>query len=1084
MSSINFNNTPSHNKTLASTATNNISKDECKLIYNNIKNGLPIKNPRTGKTIVYHSPITQKILKTCYKKFKMTQLPDVINPRNLFGNKTPPQISSASSGSLSPPSNFKKHSSSPLPLSPSSSYGPPQSPSPPSSPPAARKQSPVVRSPSPPAARKQSPAKTGNVFKKLNFTGVADTIKSVSDKRKYTALTDEKCKAVINQIATKQEIINPISNKTLLSTSPITKYILYSCYYDRGIKEVEDVVEINTLCDKPPVIKNNYTGIYDNFKKLKLHYTEDKLNALFNDTGLDTKYLADFKAYIASCKSIEKKQNIGFNVLCKHMAIIFKLLHINSKSTIALYDDKFLDNLQTAGYASIKIVENKLPASYNNLYNYIDILTGSVNIADKKTLLCNSIFNRIYVFSYKDDVIEFCPYNKSSLRMNNFNNIPNIIKDSNKTVPKYFAYSYSSNDETSISNKLNYITAFLTAFASDFLSNIEILETTSIEKINELRQLFLNTTKNEAQDLATILYNNAIFNSLKINTPIVTNFNGTVNRSTVNIFRYIDNILYYQTYNISPTMLETIANNYKNFLHLPLSKNLNIELTNFILDINFKLSYSVKQRLIEMFNFTKEADKNVNYDKSLFLFHGTSGRLNSNLLTAFLSTSFNIDIAVSYSSNNLNPHIYIFRINSNNIKYINFADGLQQLLLLPGTILIERNSFKHNKFTFIICDIEMPNKMYISNLFNNIQTYDSNYKLKKIVFKTKNYTNPYVNIIIYESFNYISIQPFRDNINITHNDKYLICELLKESASVDNIFLNLKYTIHQLIINNIYSYFMGDKIIKYNVISYSYPVILTGWLYDKTLKTTLNTSNYKYDYDFLIIDILCNNFDLANNISYLLTSSNEVRKVWCKTTGIFNGIACQTITEDDTKDISKLNSIFKKDTNTIIDTNTIYKNNKVDIEQFVNKYMVLIQKCKTDNIINAIIEQYKHFIDNVLSIPNDSEEYKQLYILLQTIQNYFEAKINYMLSLDKNDLIKTINNKMPLTGGKDTKLSSSSSSKSIKQSKSKNSSKNIDMNTDPTIFDKEGYEIAPQYYSSMHTISSTSFKSIQAFKKL
>ena len=34
------------------------------------------------------------------------------------------------------------------------------------------------------------------------------------------------------------------------------------------------------------------------------------------------------------------------------------------------------------------------------------------------------------------------------------------------------------------------------------------------------------------------------------------------------------------------------------------------------------------------------------------------------------------------------------------------------------------------------------------------------------------------------------------------------------------------------------------------------------------------------------------------------------------------------------------------------------------------------------------------------------------------------------------------------------------------------------MDTDTTTFDKYGYEIAPQHYSSMHTISYASFKAI------
>ena len=76
-----------------------------------------------------------------------------------------------------------------------------------------------------------------------------------------------------------------------------------------------------------------------------------------------------------------------------------------------------------------------------------------------------------------------------------------------------------------------------------------------------MRQKILNITKNEAQDLATILYHNAVFNTLKINIPIVTNFNGSVNKSTVNVLTYIEHLLNYQTYNISQGMLNIIEDN-------------------------------------------------------------------------------------------------------------------------------------------------------------------------------------------------------------------------------------------------------------------------------------------------------------------------------------------------------------------------------------------------------------------------------------------------------------------------------------------------------------------------------------------
>lgn len=1100
MSKVNFSSIPSHNKKVASTNVNP-TKEECKTIYENIKNGLPIVNPKSKFPIVYHSPITQKILRICYTKYKMKKLPDVIDPRNLFGNKTPPLVSSASSGSPSPPgAKVKKQSSSPkygpptsplsLPSPPGSSpkYGPPGTPSPPSSLPTS-----PLPPPSPPAARKKSPAK----LKKLSFEGVNDTIKTTAQKKPYNNLTTNDCMYVVDQCRdvmkkiangnkNKHQIVNPISQKGILYTSPITKYLLYSCYYDKNIKDVEEVVEIKTLCDKPPAIKNNYTDILTKFKDLKLNYTEDKLTELFEETELDAIYLTYFKNYITSCLQIEKKQTIGFDTVCKHFEIILNLLNVNSKSTMAFYDDRFLDDLRSANtYILVNIVENKLPISYS-IYNYTDIVSDDdgININNKTTILSNSIFNRIYVLSYKNNIIEFCPYGKSRLSLDRLDQISTVIKNSNKTVPKYFAHSYQ--DDTETNNKLNYITAFLTTFASDFASNIEIIEQDSANKITELEQKIPNIKRNECYDLATVLYHNTIFNNNKINTPIVGPFDGTVNRSTVNAFQYLFKLVNIQTYNINRDKLSEIEYKYKNGGIYPLSKNLNLELSNLILDHNFTLTDSVKHRLITILTSMQVSAKQVDYSKSLFLFHGTSNKLNSNLLTSFLSTSFNVDIAIHYSNNNFNPHMYVFRINSNNIKYINFADGLHQVLLLPGTKIIEQSILKYHKYTFIICDLEMTNATYLSNILHNVNTYNSKYTITEYGLNVKHYNDDYIKIALYNHDDLSDFKYGNDTIKLTNDNKYLASELLYEASSIHNLFLNLKYTIHQLIINNIYSYFMADKILEYSIIYSDIKIttnnnILTGWYYYSSLKSTLTNPNYKYDYDFLIIDLLCNNFDLANNLSYLLTTDNKVKKVWFKTTGIFTGVACQTITESDSKDISKLNAKFEKDINTIIETNMIFKNNKKDIKPFVDKYMDLIQQFKTDGILDKIINSFEFFINNVLNIPHTSEEYTQLQIFIETIKRYFNAKIDYMLSLNRNDLITTINSKMPLTGGKDKQLSSDSPKIS---KKSKSSSKTLNMNTDPTTFDKDGYEITPQYYSSTHTISSSSLKSIKIFTKL
>ena len=163
-----------------------------------------------------------------------------------------------------------------------------------------------------------------------------------------------------------------------------------------------------------------------------------------------------------------------------------------------------------------------------------------------------------------------------------------------------------------------------------FVSNIEIIEPDSTNKITELEQKIPTIKRNECYDLATLLYHNAIFNNDNTNTPIVGVFNGTVNRSSVNVFQYLFKLIDIQTYNINRDKLSEIEHKYKNGGRHPLSKNLNLELSNLILDSNFNLSDAVKHRLITILTNMQAPGKNNDYSKSLFLFHGTSNKLNSN----------------------------------------------------------------------------------------------------------------------------------------------------------------------------------------------------------------------------------------------------------------------------------------------------------------------------------------------------------------------------------------------------------------------------------------------------------------------
>ena len=927
----------------------------------------------------------------------------------------------------------------------------------------------MPKQPSPPGAKTNKPKSPPKQIPirnpLLDYSDVADLPKKTKDTIKQK-VKNEDCDNIIYELANnKTQIINPVSKQLIGDKSNITKYILYHCYSNLNNKNVEKIAKVETLVetkDSP----NDYTTIYNEFNDLRTYYTDDKLKDLLNKTNLniDIKLFTDF---IKSCKLIENKQTIPYeNIVENHFNCIINLLSkIKTSNYIVCYDNKFLEDLKLLATKNINchIDKNKF-TSISNLYNYADAYKYYENpYIYPESILLNSIFSRILILNCNGTKCVICP-SKTSFKLD--------IKKYNKRIPTKFAHNFK--DKHTVNNKLNYITAFLNCFSQQISDNIVVEDKDSTKQFVKIAGYLPNLTDRECEDLTTVLLNNSYLNVYAKSTNILTtNFDGTVCQSTLDKMAYLYDVLkYYQPYNIPIDVMHTIEANYKNNGIQPFSRELNIELSNLFKDPKTELTQQVKSRLLEMFKFNKDINIGINYDKGLFVFHGTSEKLNSSVITSFLSTSLNINVAIKYSYMNTNPHIYIFKIKnitSTNAKYITFKDQLQQILLLPGTQIIEHNCFDYFNIKFIFCDIIMPTQKFINELQQNIEDNESKYKIKSYNYDLTNYiSNNYINIITYNSSSI-----FRNNVYITNDNQYLFCNLVFETLKQTNIYLNLKYTIHQLVINNIYNYLVPNNTIKYNLINFNNGEILTGWKYDSTLTPTTRNPNYKYDFELLLPDILCNNTDLANNLSYLIAQDNKLKRVWFKTTGIFNGIAGQNITTDDLVP-RILNKIFEEKKNKIINTIEIYYNNKINVSAIIKASYDKLVEFKATNELKNILDEQMNLITNILKIPSDTEEYKDLLEMFDIILKYFTAKIDYVLNLDINELIKTVNNKMNVSGGKIKQYSSSSSEK-ITKSKINNQ---LYASTDPTTFDEYGYEITNVDYSSTQTISVEAFKGI------
>jgi hypothetical protein len=1098
MSKITFNNSITATSRVANTSNhlfNNITKRECTIIYENIKNNITIYNPNTNRKLKYDSPITQKILQECYEKYKMKELPNGINPRNLFGNKSPPKsppgvMPSSPPGVMpsSPPGVMPRSPPGVMPSSPpGAKTNKPKSPpgaktNKPKSPPGAKTNKPK----SPPGAKTNKPksppgAKTNSKIRNplLDYSDVANLPKTTKDSIKQI-VKNEYCDYIVQELANnKKKIINPLSKQPIGDKSNITKYILYHCYNNLNNKNIEKIAKVETLVEKKdlpkkvPELPNNYTNIYNQFNDLRTYYTDDKLENLLNQTNLNID-IKLFKDFIKSCKLIENNPTIPYeNIVENHFNCIINLLSkIKTTNYIVCYDNKFVEDLKLLATKNINCVidKNKIiipPKKTLDIYNYTDIYATIINpYTYQLSILINSIFSRILMLNYNGSKYTICPSRFS-------NNLD--IKTYNKRIPTKFAHNF--NDKNEINNKFNYITAFLNCFSQEITDNIVVEHKESIDNFIKIAGYHPNLTERECEDLTTVIFNNSTLNILLKKTNILTtNFDGTVCQSTLDKITYLYDLLkYYQPYNIPLNTMFNIANNYKNYGIQPFSRELNIELSNLLKDPKIELTQPIKKRLMEVFQFNKDINIEINYNKGLFVFHGTSGKLNSNVITSFLSTSLNINVAIKYSHNNPNPHIYIFKIKNidkTNAKYINFDDQLKQILLLPGTQIIEHNCFDYFNIKFIFCDVIMPMQKFINELKKNIEINISKYQLTTYHYDVTNYNiNNYINIVNYNGSTY---NIFRNNVYITTDNQYLLCNLFFEAQKQNNAYLNLKYTIHQLIINNIYNYLVPNNTIKYNLINFNNGEILTGWKYDSTLTPTNRNPNYKYDFELLLPDIFCNNIDLANNLSYLVAQDNKLKRVWFKTTGIFNAVAGQDITTDDLIP-GILNKIFEIKKNTIINNPQIYNTNNINVSAIIKASYDKLVEFKTTNQLNKILDEHLHLIKNILKIPTDTEEYKDLLEMIDIILKYMTAKIDFILNLDIDELIKTVNNKMNISGGKIKKYSSSSSEKITIKSKSDNQ---LYASTDPTTFDEYGYEITNVNYSSTQTISLAAFKGI------
>ena len=832
------------------------------------------------------------------------------------------------------------------------------------------------------------------------------------------------------------KITSLMGAKTLKITSPMGAAKTLKSNSPMGAaKTLKSTSPIGVAKTQKYTSNNSYTHYYN-----KLHTINDRNVSDFIVTNGN--YIKDYDiyeiekiiGYMRSCNALSGYSELSFKEYGNHIKKILKILvdlfkkieFVGSVNIIG-YDTKSIPLFRN--YININVETLRDNACIQNMdlqdFEYIEkVYNQNIDQAyNVDTIICNSIFNKLFILNVdltnKERIdIRLNPEFKDNIHLIKNDVLENILKKHNKIFPKYFGYEIITNTKniTAAKNDIDLIFAIINYYCKSLLDSLKIqnLDTEHNKSLKIMDTIYNNNNEDNSK-LLCCLYNN---NYNEDNNYYHNNYyDGPYYLNVINCYKYYYELYKFQYRNIPNTILNNIASAYKNSGIFPFSKLLNEELYSLMKDTK-SLTIPIQSRLIEMYKYLDHAIITPNTNETLYLYHGisntrlTESKLNEVVVMGFLSCSFNLNVAYAYSCNRgLNPHtgnfIYVLQI-QNTIDYINFNDNLKQIILLPGTIIEIKNEIIIGNITYIICTIKLPK----DKLFNA--------ELRKAILKNNqeliNLGNYDINDNNHFNLQISDHQMYRNNFYIIQkysldNDYYIYCKLNNNN---NNTFNSIKYTLHQHLINDIYSYFIdGDDIIAYNIFYSNGPDhikgIYTGWILDDNFSSAIGSTDFRFNIDMLLIDSLLEN-DNSEKETYLISNTYN--------------------TDEHTKRINfKGGFLYDKNLNERTDyfknasQMTLYEllhgldtKMSAPLNPFVkNKYTTIITNCNPTNI-NAyspkLLKKYEKIIQ-FLNLNNKEQTDKLMNLITQLI-DLFKNRCNLLFK--NNDAILThIQNKK--TGG-------------------------------------------------------------------
>ena len=890
--------------------------------------------------------------------------------------------------------------------------------------PAATKQSSpaVAKQPSSAAAKQPSPAAAQSAKKTINKLLKKQLTKSAYDKYKedFKDISEQQCVNIIDEL--KQIDVNNVANKPKVSNP---KNALYS----KGLINYDSDIILTALskCHDKYNIKDEITDLIDS----KNLYLENRsvsstqpsqpvqTSAATSQTSRRTRDLVDpiyIEEYRQSCMKLAPKSEITFQEYTEHMQKLVKII-------FELYDK--VSN-KTSDEISFNLFDENILQKYKA--NVDNLFTHKKQYAITKPIIYNSIYSitsldGVLSNTYLSKAVKFTLLRKffnggvhKYIRFNN--NYEHTETDNNyeyhrymSLLPKYHCLNnMPSKASKSISDQLLALLEQLNTFTKDFKTDYNIIGNNKPE-YHAMLQRINNYSDDDANNkLLCVLYNNNHYKKptisdyyyyFKYDGPVVAT-------SVMSAYNYVLTKHSYQPLTLSALTILYIEVSYKGTTPL-FSRVVNEAIQNHLLNDTI-LNDATINKISKTMGYIN-APNTPGYNKEdIYIFHGTQNLMHSSRQTeinllSFLSCSLNIYISINYATSNLTGNnrkkkgiIYIFKV-SKDIKFVNFNDGLYQILLLPGTKIIIKNEINIGNILYVLCHVENNDNInfarkVLQNMQQNFATLGP-YQITKYAIKKNKASFPTCTEVALSGTR-IFFRPGVQNIfTMDHqNTNYIYTSLGKELNNTEiNTCFNIEYTIHQHMINDCYKFFnvnCVDYQLFYN--NTNHPNNLyTAWKADSSYNTV---AGFWYDTANFLADCILSNSDCMNGKNYL-KNNRDAKKymlVWFKGCGMYNIYGYRKPRFNNKEApyeyigiLDEFIPLLERHHRPVQD---IMKDLTISPRGILSQFGPFLDKLETE---------YIEFLDSYLDIPHSSQEYKDIKKMIKELVNILRYRLQYFM---------------------------------------------------------------------------------------